>query len=93
MFEKILLPLDGSELSELTIPYAEELAGKLGSEIVLYHVHGHEHTNQEHMHLMYLERVSEIMQRNIKNNQPQRTDIKITTIVEDREYLQTRRNK
>jgi len=29
MFEKILLPLDGSELSELTLPYVEELAGKL----------------------------------------------------------------
>jgi nucleotide-binding universal stress UspA family protein len=82
MFEKILLPLDGSELSELTIPYAEELAGKLGSEVILYHVHGREHTSQEHMHLMYLERVSEIMQRNIQNGQPARTDIKITTIVE-----------
>jgi nucleotide-binding universal stress UspA family protein len=82
MFEKILLPLDGSELSELTLPYVEELAGKLGSEVVLYHVHGHEHTNQEHMHLMYLERVSEIMQRNIRNSQPQLTNIKITTIVE-----------
>ena len=82
MFEKILLPLDGSELSELTIPYAEELAGKLGSEVILYHVHGREHTSQEHMHLMYLERVSEIMQRNILNNQPARTDVKITTIVE-----------
>ncbi|MGP8079696.1 MAG: universal stress protein [Dehalococcoidales bacterium] len=82
MFEKILLPLDGSELSELTIPYVEELAGKLGSEVVLYHVHGHEHTNQEHMHLMYLERVSDIMQRNIQNSQSVRTDVKITTIVE-----------
>jgi nucleotide-binding universal stress UspA family protein len=82
MFEKILLPLDGSELSELTIPYAEELAGKLGSEVILYHVHGHEHSNQEHMHLMYLERVAEIMQRNIKNDQPTHTDVKISTIVE-----------
>jgi nucleotide-binding universal stress UspA family protein len=82
MFEKILLPLDGSELSELTIPYAEELAGKLGSEVILYHVHGREHTSQEHMHLMYLERVSEIMQRNIQNGQPARRDVKITTIVE-----------
>jgi nucleotide-binding universal stress UspA family protein len=34
------------------------------------------------MHLIYLERVSEIMQRNIRSSQPQRADIKITTIVE-----------
>jgi nucleotide-binding universal stress UspA family protein len=34
------------------------------------------------MHLMYLERVSEIMQRNIQNGQPARRDVKITTIVE-----------
>ena len=85
MFERILLPLDGSELSEMTIPYGEELAGKLGSEIVLYHVHAHENANQEHMHKMYLERVAEIMQRNIKNKQPGGNELRVTTIVESGE--------
>ena len=50
MFERILLPLDGSELAEMSIPYAEELAGSFNSEIILYHVYGHEHKHQEHMH-------------------------------------------
>jgi len=38
MFEKILVPLDGSELSEVALPYAEELAERLGSEITLLYV-------------------------------------------------------
>ena len=33
MYKKILIPLDGSELSELVIPYTIELAGRLNSEI------------------------------------------------------------
>ena len=32
MFERILLPLDGSEVAEMALPYAEEIAGSLGSE-------------------------------------------------------------
>lgn len=82
MFERILLPLDGSELSEMTLPYGEELAANLGSEVILYHVHGHEHSNQEHMHQMYLERVAEIMQRNIRNIQQRGSDIKVTIKVD-----------
>ena len=38
MYEKILVPLDGSQLSEVALPYAEELAGQLGSEITLLSV-------------------------------------------------------
>jgi nucleotide-binding universal stress UspA family protein len=82
VFERILLPLDGSELSEMTLPYGEELANKLGSEVILYHVHGHEHSNQEHMHQMYLEMVAEIIRRNIRKRQPNGADVKITTKVE-----------
>ena len=38
MFEKILVPLDGSKLAEIAIPYAIELAGKLSSEITFISV-------------------------------------------------------
>ena len=38
MFDRILVPLDISETSEIVIPYASELAGKFGSELILYHV-------------------------------------------------------
>ena len=35
MYETILVPLDGSPLAEVALPYAEELALRLGAEITL----------------------------------------------------------
>lgn len=35
MFKKILVPLDGSELAERSLPYAESLASQYGAEIVM----------------------------------------------------------
>jgi len=47
MYEKILVPLDGSELAEVALPYAEELASRLKTDAILfqvvpkaYHVYG-----------------------------------------------------
>ena len=33
MFSRILVPLDGSKLAELALPYAEELVGAFNSEM------------------------------------------------------------
>jgi nucleotide-binding universal stress UspA family protein len=38
MYERILVPLDGSTLSEAVLPHAEGLACALNAEIVLLHV-------------------------------------------------------
>ena len=38
MYERILVPLDGSEVAEVALPYAEQLAGRLGSQIILMSV-------------------------------------------------------
>ncbi len=38
MYKRLLVPLDGSELAEVALPYAEELARHLGSEIILINV-------------------------------------------------------
>jgi nucleotide-binding universal stress UspA family protein len=38
MYEKILVPLDGSVLAERSLPYAEELAGRLDSGVILLYV-------------------------------------------------------
>ncbi len=82
MFDKILLPLDGSELAEIAIPYAEEFARVMGSEILLYHVRRHEHADQEHMHQMYLNRLAETVELNVAKDDKERTPVKVTTIVE-----------
>jgi len=38
MFKRILVLLDGSKLSEIALPYAEELTGALNSDVVLVSV-------------------------------------------------------
>ena len=38
MYEKVLVPLDGSTLAESVLPHAEEIAAKFGSELLLLRV-------------------------------------------------------
>jgi nucleotide-binding universal stress UspA family protein len=81
MFEKILLPLDGSELAEVALPYGEELATRLGSELILFHVHPPERQQYECIHRMYLDRLAEAVAHNIRKGQPEGTEVKVTTMV------------
>ena len=55
MFEKILVPLDGSPLAELALPYAEEIGSKLGSELILLGVCDSGSSNLEHIYRCYLD--------------------------------------
>jgi nucleotide-binding universal stress UspA family protein len=59
MYEKILVPLDGSDLAEIALPYAEELAGALGCEITLIHVSESADEKYENMHQLYIEKIVE----------------------------------
>jgi len=59
VFERILLPLDGSDVAETALAYGEELSRRLGSELVLYHVHPREHANEGHMHQVYLDKTAD----------------------------------
>ncbi len=85
MFEKILLPLDGSELAEKALPHGEELAARLGSELILLHVRGPEHEKYEHMHQIYLDLMANNMRRNIATMRPDGPAIRVTTKVESGE--------
>jgi nucleotide-binding universal stress UspA family protein len=80
VFERILLPLDGSELSEVAIPYGEELAARLGSELVLYHVS--EREPSQHMHKMYLDKLADSVRHTINEKLPKGKEVKVTTKVE-----------
>lgn len=82
MFDKILIPLDGSEMAELALPFGKELAKKLHSEIILFHVCGPEHHQQERMHKFYLDHLAETLRRSLKKNQTKGTEIKVTTKIE-----------
>ena len=82
MFERILLPLDGSEVAEAALSYGEELAGRLGAELILYFVHGPEQHKQEHAHQAYLDRLAETMRRNTQTTQPGGAGVKVTSVVD-----------
>jgi nucleotide-binding universal stress UspA family protein len=38
MYKRMLVPLDGSKLAEVVFPFARELSGLLGTEIILLHI-------------------------------------------------------
>lgn len=67
MFNKILVPLDGSEFSERALLYGRVLAKQLNSEIILLHVSHPEHKQYLHIQRLYLERMAEILTVQSKN--------------------------
>jgi nucleotide-binding universal stress UspA family protein len=76
MFDKILLPLDLSEASEIAVPYASELTGKFGSELILYYVRPPEREDLEHLFVDYLDRLAETIKQNVKKTAAK--DVKVT---------------
>jgi len=85
MFERILIPLDGSEIAEMAVPYGEELGIRLGSELILYHVHGQEKQELEHMHQAYLDKVAQTIKQTVRKGEAKDIKIKVTTKVESGE--------
>ncbi|MBN2074627.1 MAG: universal stress protein [Dehalococcoidales bacterium] len=59
MYKKMLIPLDGSELAEIVLSYATELAGRLDLEVSLIHVCEPSSSDSEFMCRAYIERVAE----------------------------------
>ena len=63
MYKTMLVPLDGSELAEVVLPYAKELAGRLDLELTLLHVYQPLGSESQFMSRAYLERAAEIVQK------------------------------
>ena len=57
MYKRLLVPLDGSELAEKALPYAEELAGKMGSDIILFTVLESDEVHEHEKHQMYAQKI------------------------------------
>ena len=58
MYEKILVPLDGSELAEVTLYYATGLAGALRSSLTLLFIADPIDLGSRHMYEAYLKETS-----------------------------------
>ena len=67
MYERILVPLDGSKLAEASLPYAEKLARKLGSQTTLISVlqFGSESDEDQYHHLQqfYIQEMAKTMKQ------------------------------
>ncbi len=59
MYKTIIVSLDGSELSEVALPYAEELAGRLGSRVTLVAVSDSAESKRYHELLTYVQKMAE----------------------------------
>ena len=86
MFERILIPLDGSELAETALLYGEELGKRLGSEVELFHVcEGPQHLQFKHMHKIYLDIQAETLARKIRAGQSDDATVSVTAQIDEGE--------
>jgi nucleotide-binding universal stress UspA family protein len=68
MYKRILVPLDGSKLAEVALPYSEVLAEKLDSEVILVSVRtpGEDPGNPEHR--PYLSKMAATLEQNMRES-------------------------
>ena len=83
MFKRILVPLDTSKLAEIAIPHAEELAIKLGSEVILAHVRSSADTPDKNAHRVYMSKISAEVEQRIKKSRElaQGEKVKVISVV------------
>ena len=62
MYKSVLVPLDGSGAAEIVLPYAEEIAAKFSSEIILLSVSPPTADDKERLYRSYLEGIAENVQ-------------------------------
>jgi len=66
MHERIVVPLEGSQLAEVAMPYAEELSGKTGAEIILLSVLQSEEAHEYQKHQIYATKIVNVTKRHIE---------------------------
>lgn len=70
MLKKILIPLDGSELGELALVYAKELAGAINLEVQMACATERQDEATHRMCGLYLDKVAERLQTQVKRANP-----------------------
>jgi nucleotide-binding universal stress UspA family protein len=74
MYTKVVVPLDGSPLSEVALPYAEEIAGRLGCNLVLFTALPGEDPEEMQNHASYISRMVDITKRQVEKYTKALTD-------------------
>jgi nucleotide-binding universal stress UspA family protein len=83
MFKKILLPLDGSELAERAVPYAEDLASHFGSEITLINVRTPNEDPEKPEYRSYISKMATTIEQDVKKSPalPPGEQVKVKSII------------
>jgi nucleotide-binding universal stress UspA family protein len=83
LYERILIPLDGSELAQIVLPYAEKLAKALGSQLILIYVSESDEDKYHHMHQFYLQQMAEAAKRDAERFQDRQGagTIKVNSVI------------
>ena len=68
MFKRLLVPLDTSDLAEIALRYAEAMAIKLGSEIILLHVRTSADAPDQPEHTAYISKITAETEQKIKKS-------------------------
>ncbi len=66
MYKKVVVPLDGSPLAEVALPYAEEMAGKMGIKIILLSVLQSEDAEEQLNHHKYTTKIVDVTKRHVE---------------------------
>ena len=69
MYRRILVPLDGSELAEVVLTYARELAGRLDIDLTLLHVSSPSENAIVPMQRAYVQHAAEVVQKQARDVQ------------------------
>lgn len=64
MYERIVVPLDGSELAELALEYVRGLAAGTGAQVILLHACRPE---VERMHRVYLQHIEQVLRSRLED--------------------------
>lgn len=62
MYERVLVPLDGSETAEVVLPYVRELARKLGAKLDIISVFSESECSSEHLFKTYLDKITAVLE-------------------------------
>jgi len=83
MFKRLLVPLDGSKLAEIALPYAEEMARHFGSEVILVNVRTPAENLDKPEQRDYLTITAAKTEQNIKKSadKPQGEKVKVASAV------------
>jgi nucleotide-binding universal stress UspA family protein len=67
MYDKVMVPLDGSNAAEVVLPYAEEIAVRFNSDLVFVSVGGTALTQRENLFRSYLRAIEERVRSELKD--------------------------